>query len=545
VIAFWLTDERRRESEARLQVAVDLAKLGWYVWNPQTNELHCDETFRAIWGLPADAPVNYDGWRAQVHPDDIARVEAAIKTCVDPLGHSLCDIEYRVIGRNDGVERWVATRGRTNFKNGSPVSFYGVAHDITSRKRIESALEARVEARTRELEEVNRQLRFQIQQREDAEAAIQQLQRLDAIGQITSGLAHDFNNLLHVILINTPLLSRKAVDLDDREGVELIRAAAERGAKLTAQLLAFSRKQCLEPQPVDLNGKIVEMSDLLSVTTGRTTDLRAVLAPDLCPALVDPTQIELMVLNLAINARDAMRSNGTLTIETFNAVVADQPLRPEDPPPGNYVCLVVNDTGVGIAKDVLPRVFEPFFTTKAPGKGSGLGLSQVFGFAKQSGGGVSIETKVGEGTTVKVYLPRADLDAADNKAQLVDAEPVSQMEAKSTILVVDDDKAVLRSTLRMLDSFGFATIPAGSGREALRLIESYPDMDLVIADFAMPEMNGIELAKAIRATQAALPVLLVTGFGDQGVLDEFDETRILEKPYTESALLKKIRAALN
>src|SRR4030081_3175549 len=380
-------EQELRESEARLQAAVDLLKLGRYAWNPQTNELQWDDTLRAMWGLPAGAPVDYDLWRACVHPDDLARVEAAIQAVHRPRGDGVYDIEYRVIGKADGGESRLAMRGQTHFENHAPVSFYGVALDVTGRIRIEETLERRVEARTRELEEANRQLRSQVEQREIAEAEVQQLQRLEAIGQITSGVTHDFNNLLSVVLTNDRLLSHNLRDPGDQEGLELIRAAAERGVNLIAQLLAFSRKQRLEPQEVDLNGKIVELGDLLGATLGGTVQLRTALAADLWPALVDPTQIEAMILNLAINARDAMRLGGILTLETFNAVIDSGPTGTEGPVPGQYVGLAVHDTGIGIPDDVLPRVFEPFFTTKQLGKGSGLGLAQVLGFAKQSGAG--------------------------------------------------------------------------------------------------------------------------------------------------------------
>jgi PAS domain S-box-containing protein len=547
-------EQALRESEARLQAAVELLKLGRYAWNPQTDELHWDETIKAMWGLPADAAVDYAIWRAGVHPDDLARVEAAIRRCTDPQGDGVYDIEYRVIRGTDGVERWVATRGLTHFENGRAVSFHGIALDVTDRKRIENALERRVEARTRELEEVNWQLRSQIKQRELAEAAVEQLQRLDAIGQITSGVAHDFNNLLSVVLTNSRLLLRKLRDPHDREGVELIRAAAERGAKLAAQLLAFSRKQRLEPQAVDLNSKILGMRDLLGVTLGGTVHLRTKLAPELWPALVDPTQIELIILNLAINARDAMQSGGSLALETFNAVIDSEPSRPEEPSPGEYVGLAVNDTGVGIPSHVLPRVFEPFFSTKEPGKGSGLGLAQVFGFAKQSGGGVRIETRVGEGTSVKVLLPRAEPAADEGEMGLGNGERghrlpgtsrVLTVEDDKHVLVVDDDNAVLESTLRMLDFLGYVAIPAESGREALRLIASGIAIDLVLADFAMPGMSGVELTGAIHAERPDLPVILVTGYVDLDVVKQFGEAYILQKPYTEGDLVDKITAALN
>ena len=535
---------RLRESEARLQAAVDLVKLGRYAWNPQTNELQWDDTLRAMWGLPAGAPVDYDVWRSCVHPDDLARVDAAVQQCADPRGDGVYDIEYRVIGKIDGAERWIATRGRTNFRNDVPVSFYGVALDVTDHKRIEKALERRVEARTRELAEANGQLRSQIEQREIAEAEVQQLQRLDAIGQITSGVAHDFNNLLSVVLTNARLLSRNLRNISDQEGAELIRTAAERGVNLTKQLLAFSRKQRLEPQEVDLNAKIVGMNDLLRATLRGTIQLRTVPATNLWPALVDPTQLEFVILNLAINARDAMPSGGVLTLETFNAVMDTVALSPAGPRQGSYVGVSVHDTGVGIPDDVLPRVFEPFFTTKEPGRGSGLGLAQVFGFAKQSGGGVEIKSRVGEGTLVKVFLPRADRLPSDR--ELADVDQGSKPEeARLTILVVDDDRTVLRSTGRMLDSLGYLAVPTASGREALRLLESEPKVDLVLADFAMPEMTGVELAKTIHSTHPALPVILITGYGNREELKDLGEARILQKPYTEGELMGKITEALN
>ena len=324
----------------------------------------------------------------------------------------------------------------------------------------------------------------------------------------------------------------------------MIRTAAERSAKLTAQLLAFSRKQRLEPQPVDLNHQILGVDDLLGVTLGGTADLKTILAPDLCPALVDPTQLELIILNLVINSREAMGSSGTLTIETFNAVIEDQPSRPEAPPPGDYVGLAVTDTGGGIPDDVLPRVFEPFFTTKEPGKGAGLGLAQVFGFAKQSDGGVRIESRVGEGTSVTVYLPRAGPAASQPGAAPVEAEPGPQTRRQACVLVVDDDAVVLKSTLRMLDFLGFAAVAAGNGRAALALIASNPQIDLVLADFAMPGMDGVELARAILAERPSLLVIFVTGYGDLDGLREFGGSRILQKPYAESDLAAMVGAAL-
>jgi CheY-like chemotaxis protein len=252
----------------------------------------------------------------------------------------------------------------------------------------------------------------------------------------------------------------------------------------------------------------------------------------------------MIVLNLGINARDAMQPGGTLTLETFNTIIESESFRPEEPSPGYYVGLAVKDTGIGIPDEVLPHVFEPFFTTKEPGKGSGLGLAQVFGFAKQSGGGLRIETRLGQGTAVKIFLPRAEVDVSDYQADFVDASNRPQTTKRLHVLVVDDDKAVLKSTVRMLDFLGYAAASAESAIEALRLLARNQEIDLVLADFAMPEMSGGELAKAIRAMRPTLPVILITGYSDLDVLKELNDLRVILKPFTEGDLVNAIGAAL-
>jgi CheY-like chemotaxis protein len=251
-----------------------------------------------------------------------------------------------------------------------------------------------------------------------------------------------------------------------------------------------------------------------------------------------------VILNLAINARDAMQSGGTLTFETFNAIIDKEPSGPEEPAPGEYVGLAVRDTGMGISDDVLPHVFEPFFTTKGPGKGSGLGLAQVFGFAKQSGGGVALKTRVGEGTSVTVFLPCGE-GVRGVREREPDADQIPKDKLRPTVQVVDDDQAVLRSTVRELEALGYAAVPTASGQEALRLIANGLKIDVVLADFAMPEMTGVELAKAIHATYPNLAVIIVTGYGHRETLGEFGEARILRKPYTEDGLMQAILAALS
>jgi CheY-like chemotaxis protein len=286
------------------------------------------------------------------------------------------------------------------------------------------------------------------------------------------------------------------------------------------------------------------MTDLLSAAFGGI-EFRTVMAADLWPALVDPIQIESIILNLAINARDAMQAGGILTLETFNAVVDSGPVGAEGLSPGHYVGMAVTDTGVGIPDDVLPRVFEPFFTTKQLGKRSGLGLAQAFGFAKQSGGGVRIETRVGHGTSVKVFLPRAELVAGERDRVSAHTKSGPPTKVTARILVVDDDEAVRKTSVRLLGALGFAPVPAASGKEALQLIAAGLAIDLVLADFAMPEMNGRELAKTIQTGHPAVPVILVTGYGNREILKDLGEARILQKPYADHELLQEITGALN
>jgi PAS domain S-box-containing protein len=540
VISSRLAEQRLRESEARLKAALDLVELGCYAWNPKTNALHWDARVKKMWGLDPDATVDYGLWRDCIHPGDLSYVDSAVRRCADPLSGGIYNVEYRVIPKSGGHERWIATRGRMEFENDIPIWFNGVAIDITNRKRLELELERLVDERTLQLKKVNQHLRVQVEQRELAESELQHLQRLNAIGQVTSGIAHDFNNLLSVILTNVNLLSHAVTDPDDQEGIDLIRTAAERAVTLTGQLVAFSRNQRLEPELIDLNSKIIELQKMLDVTLGGTIKLNMRLAPGLWPTLID-SQIELVVLNLAINARDAMQAGGALSIETSNAEIFSKPTRPEDPAPGNYVVLAVRDTGSGIPDDVLPHIFEPFFTTKQLGKGAGLGLPQVLGFAKQSGGGVAVDTHLGKGTLVRVFFPRANVTGASFPQEvLCVGESEQQRKCQLNILVVDDDQAVLKSTLRLLQALGHAALSAQSGEAAIQVLESNRDIDLVLADIAMPEMTGPQLAKAIHTMRTELPVILVTGCRDSKVVEERGEFPTIQKPFNENDLAAMI-----
>jgi CheY-like chemotaxis protein/anti-sigma regulatory factor (Ser/Thr protein kinase) len=337
-------------------------------------------------------------------------------------------------------------------------------------------------------------------------------------------------------------LAAAGMDVKLMQRLGYMRAAAERGAKLTDQLLSFSRRQRLEPKALDLNEIVGGMRDLLQSTMGGSIRIETRLCSDLWPAMVDPTQRELAVLNLAINARDAMEVGGTLRVETSNVTLAT-PESPEEPPAGEYVAICVIDTGKGMNEEIRAKAFEPFFTTKEVGKGSGLGLSQVLGFAKQSGGGVRIQSQPGRGTSVHIYLPRATMNAETLQpaAKLVERGDVQS----ARILLVDDDNAVREVTGATLRDLGYVVIEAGSGGAALDIIEHDHKIDLILIDFAMPGMSGAEVASRVRVKRPNLPILFVTGFADRAQLAGVSEAQIIGKPYLDSELADKVRVALS
>jgi PAS domain S-box-containing protein len=438
-----------------------------------------------------------------------------------------------------------------------------VFRDIDDRKRAEAALreseerlrqanellEQRVVERTAELEAANRRLAAQIEEREVAESQLRQKQRMEAIGQLTAGIAHDFNNLLTSIIGNIELVEARPGLLDER-ATRLLSAAsgaASRGANLTAQLLAFSRQQRMNPEPLDLNAVIAGMSALLHSTIGATIMIEMRPAPELWPALADAAQIELVLLNLAINSRDAMPNGGAITVSTGN-VTLGVPQRPDEPQPGDYVAISVADTGAGIAADIIDKVFDPFFTTKEIGRGSGLGLSQVLGVAQQLGGGVRIDSAPGVGTTVTVFLLRAGVAARD-RARFARPDPHRERGAGERhvggILLVDDDSDVRAVAAAMLRDAGHTVIEVGSGGAALERLDAEASrIDLLIADLAMPGMNGFELARAARQERPDLPVLFVTGFVDLARSEESRHETVLQKPFRADELTAKVAEVL-
>lgn len=406
---------------------------------------------------------------------------------------------------------------------------YVVARDITSER--EAALD---------LAEANSRLREQIAERERIEAALQQMQRLEAVGQLTAGVAHDFNNLLTVILSGSTFLERDLAKGDiEKAGkrVQHIREAGERGAKLTAQMLAFSRRQRLEPVPLNLNDTLAGVEDLLRRSLGGNISVRLEPASDLWQALTDPTQTEMIILNLAINARDAMPGGGQLVLSTHNTHISHAPSRPEHPEPGDYVVLSIQDTGCGMDEDILGKVFEPFFTTKDIGKGSGLGLAQVFGFAKQSGGGVHIDSEPGRGTQVNVYLPAVHRAHSPDDGAQEPAGALPQSGRDRHILLVDDDDLVRELLGDALRLYGYRVCQASSGQQALSLLDE--NIDLLLTDFAMPELNGAQMARIARERFPYLPVVFLTGYAElQGL--ELPGSLVIQKPVRHEDLARSL-----
>jgi signal transduction histidine kinase len=396
-------------------------------------------------------------------------------------------------------------------------------------RALNATLDQRVQDRTAELEASNQKLKHEMEQRQRAEMALVQSQKMEAIGQLTGGLAHDFNNLLTAVVGNLDLIRTRATDPRIARQAEHAFKAAERGSKLTAQLLAFSRTQKLATVPVDLNALIDGMFELLNQTLGAAVTVVRNLPPDLPHALADANQLELAILNLSINARDAMPEGGTLTISTARDVTDKERL-----------VVSVADTGTGMPPEIVARVFDPFFTTKPPGKGTGLGLSQVYGIVRQIGGDVTIDTEVGKGTRINIALPMANAMAANEH---VEANAVSR--GSEAILIVDDDPDVREIMSAVLSDLGYQVREASNGASALDMLQNYQP-DLMVIDFGMPGSNGAEVAANARQTHASLRILFVSGYSDTTAIEKaVGKTTLLHKPFLPAEFVAAVRSSLD
>jgi signal transduction histidine kinase/FixJ family two-component response regulator len=532
------------ESEGLLQTALNAGHLGALELHLPEFELEASDTCKTFYGRKPDDPFSYADLLAAIHPDDRARrqqvLDQSIKSGKD------YSFEYRNIWP-DGSVHWVDVRARAVRRpDGSLKSLVGVSSDITARKTAEieretlmaqlaaertalaeltATLEQRVEERSAELMK-------EVAAREKAQEQLRQAQKMETIGQLTGGVAHDFNNLLMAVMGNLDLLRKRVPD--DPRLHRLIDGAlqgAERGASLTQRLLAFARQQDLKALPVNLGALIHGMIDLLERSLGPRIALRLDVPENLPPARVDANQLELAILNLAINSRDAMADGGSIDIKVAECRSSgDATLQP-----GSYLKVSVIDTGKGMTPDILKKAIEPFFSSKPLGKGTGLGLSMVHGLAVQLGGALQLTSTVGKGTTATLILPVATAaPEAESPAHVA-----AKVNRSAVILFVDDDPLIAMSTMEMLEDLGHKVIGANSGLHALDIIKSEQPIDLMMTDHVMPGMTGIELAAASREVRPSLPILLATGYADLPEGAQLDLPR-LAKPYHQDQLRDRL-----
>ncbi|HET7125027.1 MAG TPA: ATP-binding protein [Bradyrhizobium sp.] len=536
------------ESQGLLQTALDGGHLGTLELHLPGFELDASDTCRAFFGRKPGEPFSYQDLLAAVHPDDRARrlevLDLAIATGSD------YNIEYRNIWP-DGSQHWVEVRARpVRRPDGSLKSLVGVSSDITARKVAEidretllaqlaaertalaeltATLEQRVEQRTADLMK-------EVAAREKAQEQLRQAQKMETIGQLTGGVAHDFNNLLMAVMGNLDLLRKRLPD--DPRLRRLIDGAmqgAERGATLTQRLLAFARQQDLKAVPVDLRALLQGMIDLLQRSLGPRVALRLDIPEGLPPARVDANQLELAVLNLAINARDAMPDGGSIDIRLAEYQVRSDPALNV----GRYLKLSVIDTGTGMPPEILKRAIEPFFSSKPLGKGTGLGLSMVHGIAVQLGGALQLSSTVGKGTTATLLLPVANAEPETESP----ANAAQKAHRSAVILFVDDDPLIAMSTTEMLEDLGHRVIGASSALHALDILRSEQQIDLMVTDHVMPGMTGVELAAASRKVRPSLPILLATGYAELPEGAQHDLPR-LAKPYHQDELRDRLAQLL-
>ena len=517
-------EQRVEDRTLELRDSMDFARLalsavggvGVWTFDVETDCFTCDENISRIYDIDpvqAAAGIERVAFLANVHDDDRASLAATMSGGLVNAGD--LELEYRIVHR-DGSVHWVLSRGHTYFDEvGNPVRRTGVGVDMTRPREIEDQL--------------------------------RQSQKMEAVGQLTGGIAHDFNNLLQGITGSLDIIQRRIAQGRSNELERFITGAmtaANRAAALTHRLLAFSRRQPLDPRPVRANSLIASMEDLLRRTIGESVEMETVLADGLWMTRCDPNQLENAILNLAINARHAMPDGGRLIIETANAqldraYVAQQ----RGVKPGHYVCIAVTDTGCGMSADTIAKAFEPFFTTKPIGEGTGLGLSMIYGFAQQSEGYAKIYSEVGQGTTFKLYLPRHLGDEApDEPAAASYHLPVS--DTGEVVLVVEDEAVVRLLIVEELEELGYVAIEAVDGPSALAIVQSRRRIDLLITDIGLPGLNGRQLADAARASRPGLKILFMTGYAENAALATgFLEPgmAMMTKPFAMDTLAKRIR----
>lgn len=534
-------EEAYRADNERVRLALNAgALLGSFVWDIKANVLSGDERFARTFSYPPELPLDnlpQDIAQAHIHPDDRSWVQEQIRQSMETAAPY--NAEYRVL-RPDGSYLWVLASGCCEFNaQGEPFRFPGVLIDIHERKNAEESLLKF----TRNLEQ---RVADEVEARLAAEEQLRQSQKLEAIGGLTGGVAHDFNNLLQVIAGNLHLLARhEPHNANVQRRVAASIAAVERGAKLSSQLLAFARRQPLSPAIYTPQQIFDGLGELLQRALGETIQIQMIAATDTWPVFVDRNQLENTLLNLAINARDAMQGEGTIELRADNFQLDPEFCAGKGLVAGDYVRVSVADTGAGMPPQVLAQAFEPFFTTKPDGQGTGLGLSMVFGFVKQSGGHVEISSVVGEGTRVQLFFPRS-LRTVEHETAILD---VQQRGGHERILVVEDNEAVRVSTVELLSEEGYQVLTAANADVAMQMLLEGVKVDLIFTDVVMPGLiKSSDLAAWAKVQSPPLAVLFTSGHTRDIISRNHQlspDTHLLSKPYSPQALTRMIRMVLN
>lgn len=655
-------------SRDKLELATRAARMGQFDYWPQTGQLEWDDRCRALFGLSPGAAVSYEtAFLAGLHPDDRSEADAAVRAALDPAGTGVFDTEYRTIGIEDGVDRYIHAQGMALFEDDVPIRLIGTVQDVTAdrlgqkalreveerlrlagratndavwdwdlranhvtwnialeqayghrlehvaptgewwlehihpddRQRVDDSIHRVIEgtgtdwtdeyrfrrgdgsyadildrgyvlrdenavplrmvgamldvSKRKALERaLTEEVVTTTAERDRAEEALRQSQKMEAVGQLTGGLAHDFNNLLTGIsgaleMMQIRIAQGRIAEIDKYSVAA--QGAVRRAAALTHRLLAFSRRQTLDPKPVDVNRLIFDLEELIRRTVGPQIEVETVGKAGIWTTLVDPNQLENALLNLCINARDAMPDGGRITIETANKWLDEVASRERDLDPGQYISICVTDTGTGMTPEVISRAFDPFFTTKPMGEGTGLGLSMIYGFARQSGGHVRIYSELGMGTTMCIYLPRLFSGAESVEdaigAALVPSLQGDQEQRAGAVLVVDDEPTVRMLVVEVAEEMGYTVLEAFDGPSAMRLLQADVAIDLLITDVGLPGgMNGRQVADAALSLIPDLHVLFITGYAENAVVGNGQlapNMALLTKPFAMDTLAQRIR----
>lgn len=514
------------ENAQQRSLMIEAGRMGMWTFDVASGVLNTSTMCRENFGRDPQQAFTYADLHAAIHPDDSTRVAEAIAASL-ATGCDY-DIEYRLVTPG-GEVRWIGIRARPSFNaDGSPLALNGLSIDITDRKRIEEALQNSASTLEHLVQERTQELIA-------TQDALRQAQKLEAMGQLTGGVAHDFNNLLTPILGSLDLLQRRGIGGErEQRLIDGALQSAERARILVQRLLAFARRQPLKSEPIDASALVLSMRDLISTTLGPQVSVRLDLGEALPLAHGDRNQMEMALLNLSMNSRDAMANGGVLTLSTRMVENAGKHM---SVPLGRFVIVAVTDTGSGMDGETLKRAIEPFYSTKGVGQGTGLGLSMAHGLVAQLGGALTIESSVGQGTTISLWLPVSDELVLRPIKFAPDLETFS-----GSVLLVDDEQLVRASTADILNEMGFNVIEARSGEEALALLEAGKNVDALITDHLMPGMTGVDLAHSVQARWPSLPILVISGYSDAIGLSA--NLPRLEKPFRKADLAAKLAGLL-